>query len=125
MPAMHMLIVDDIAQNIDLLSLLLTRSGHQVTIARDGQEALSKMQDDSIDIVLMDLQMPIMDGYEATKILRSWGYSQPIVAFSAHAMTEEKEKALSSGFSSYLSKPVTQSELINRINEVIDQRPSS
>ena len=66
LPPMHILIVDDIAQNIDLLSLLLSRSGHTVEVARDGQEALEKMNIPGIELVLMDLQMPVLDGLEAS-----------------------------------------------------------
>ncbi len=119
------LVVDDSPDNRLLISQYMKASGGHVDMKANGHEALETLKKDPgrYDAVIMDLQMPIMDGYEATKILRSWGYSQPIVAFSAHAMTEEKEKALRSGFSSYLSKPVTQSELISRINDVIDQRP--
>ena len=124
LPAMHMLIVDDIAQNIDLLSLLLTRSGHQVTIARDGQEALSKMQDDSIDIVLMDLQMPILDGLEAAKLRREYERDNklsplPIVALTASVLVQDRHAATEAGMEGFANKPIDYPVLTREIARVM------
>jgi len=124
LPAMHMLIVDDIAQNIDLLSLLLTRSGHQVTIARDGQEALSKMQDDSIDIVLMDLQMPILDGLEAAKLRREYERDNklsplPIVALTASVLVQDRHAATEAGMEGFANKPIDYPVLTREIVRVM------
>ena len=124
LPAMHMLIVDDIAQNIDLLSLLLTRSGHQVTVARDGQEALSKMQDDSIDIVLMDLQMPILDGLEAAKRRREYERDNklsplPIVALTASVLVQDRHAATEAGMEGFANKPIDYPVLTREIARVM------
>lgn len=123
LPSMHILIVDDIAQNIDLLSLLLTRSGHQVTVARDGAEALDKMKDTSIDIVLMDLQMPVLDGLESAKQRRKYEADNnlaplPIIALTASVLVQDRHAAIDAGMEGFANKPIDYPTLTREIARV-------
>jgi PAS domain S-box-containing protein len=100
------LVVDDSADNRTLISLTLTEMGATVDLAIDGEEGASKALSSYYDIVLMDLQMPVLDGHSAIKRLRENHYTRPIIALTAHAMREEREKCLTSGFDGFLSKPL-------------------
>lgn len=111
----RVLLVEDSEDNQRLVQKLLNMEGAQVDIAANGALGLEAALKNQYDVVLMDIQMPVMDGYEATKRLREKGYADPIIALTAHAMLEEKERCLRSGFSDYLSKPISRSDLIDRI----------
>lgn len=111
------LLVDDAVDNQVLISRFLRMAGAQVEIAGGGQEALDKAEKGladgrAFDIVLMDIQMPGMDGYEATNHLRSRGWKKPIVALTAHALKSERERCLAAGFSDHFTKPVDRMKLI-------------
>lgn len=106
----NILVVDDHPVNKQLLKLILEKKGYNVTTAEDGQEAIKK-GDDNVDLIFMDVQMPILDGYEATKRLREKGVKIPIVACTAGSQENEKEVALSFGMNDILSKPFTKEEL--------------
>ncbi|MBC7457904.1 MAG: response regulator, partial [Bdellovibrionaceae bacterium] len=112
------LIVDDSPDNRLLLSFILKQFGAISDTANDGKAAVEKALhgDSKYDLVLMDLQMPIMGGYEAVSELRKLGFDKPIIALTAHAMKEEKEKCLSSGFTNYLTKPITRNTLLDMIS---------
>jgi len=112
---LNVLLVDDSIDNLLLAKRLLVRSGAQVDTANDGIEALNKAESGSYDIILMDIQMPRMDGYEAMGILRSKGCQIPILALTAHAMLEEKQKSLAAGFNGHLTKPLNFDELVQSI----------
>ncbi len=112
----RVLLVDDSADNQALFSLVLKSSGASVDVARDGFEGVNLARLNDYDVVLMDVQMPKMDGHQATKILREGGYKTPIVALTAHAMNEERERATMSGFTDYLSKPVSRDQLLATIS---------
>ena len=93
---------------------LLEKSGHAVTLAGNGREALELLRDGEFDMVLMDIQMPVMGGVEATEIIRSSPgrhRNVPIIALTAYAMTGDREKFLASGMDDYLAKPFRPSEL--------------
>ena len=79
--------------------------------AENGSEGLEKALSGNYDVILMDLQMPVMDGYEATLELRRRGYAKPIVAVTAHAMNEDRERVIKSGFNAHLTKPIDQQML--------------
>ncbi len=115
------LIVDDSPDNRLLLSFILKQFGATSDTANDGQAAIAKALDKNLnfDLILMDLQMPIMGGYEAVSMLRSSGFKKPIIALTAHAMKEEKEKCLSHGFTNYLTKPIARNTLVNMITNSI------
>jgi PAS domain S-box-containing protein len=101
------LIADDGEANRQLMELVLTRAGLTVVAVENGQQAIDAVARESFDLVLMDMQMPLIDGYTATARLRASGFTKPIIALTAHAMVGDEEKCRSAGCSGYLSKPVS------------------
>lgn len=116
---LSVLVVEDTHANQQVVSVLLKKRGHSVTVAQNGREAVEKCRDDSFDVILMDIQMPIMDGYQATASIRQLdgdGSSRvPIVAMTAHAMRGDRERCLASGMDTYISKPIDAGELLEVI----------
>ena len=112
---LRVLIAEDNAVNQRLVCRLLEKRGHQVVVAANGREALEAMEKQSFDIVLMDLQMPELDGFEATAALRAreagHGTHLPVIALTAHAMKGDRERCLAAGMDGYLSKPIRPQEL--------------
>jgi signal transduction histidine kinase/CheY-like chemotaxis protein len=106
----RVLLVEDNVVNQRVASGLLTRRGHQVTLAQDGREALARLDEETFDVVLMDLQMPVMSGLEATAAIRQrervTGQHVRIVAMTAHAMSDDRDRCLAGGMDGYLSKPI-------------------
>ena len=129
----NILLVEDGMDNQRLLSLILRKAGAKVTIANNGQEALEKVnaqQKKSLtdnaeptffDVILMDMQMPEMDGYEATWRLREIGYTAPIVAITAHAMGHDREKCIDAGCDEYLTKPIDREALFSTLSQYMSQ----
>jgi PAS domain S-box-containing protein len=115
---LRVLVVDDSPDNQALIKKFLTLSGASVETANNGREGFEKAVEGGFDIVLMDLQMPEMDGYEATQKLRTTGFKRPIVALTAHAMKEERRKCLESGFNEHLTKPVDPERLLTLLLEL-------
>lgn len=111
----RVLLVEDSPDNQFLIRLILEKQGARVTIAKDGQDGVEQAIAGNFEVVLMDIQMPRMDGHEAARTLRTKGYKRPIVALTAHAMKEEKERAQRSGFSNFLTKPIQREELIEMV----------
>lgn len=109
------LLVDDSADNRLLVSKLLKIEGALVETADDGAEGVLRALDGDHDIVLMDIQMPRMDGHEAVQNLRSAGYNKPIIALTAHAFQEERDRSLRLGFNDHLTKPIPRNDLVERI----------
>lgn len=109
------LIVDDVEDNRLLIQRILAKEGALLTLATNGEEGLNKALQENFDIILMDIQMPIMDGYTATRRLRQAGYRNPIIALTAHAMKDDRERCLAAGCTDYLTKPVHFQKLINTI----------
>ena len=107
---MNILLAEDNAVNQKLVVRLLERSGHTVRVASNGREAVRFFAEDRYDAVLMDVQMPEMDGLEATRLIRQWesgtGHRAPVIALTAHAMAGDKEMCLDAGMDAYLSKPI-------------------
>jgi PAS domain S-box-containing protein len=116
----RILIVDDIQVNNLLMKTLLNRMNLQVTIAEDGNEAIQVALKDSFDMIFMDVQMPRMDGYEATKILRSKGIKTPIIALTAGVMEGDDVKCLEVGCDAYLTKPVAYLKLIEILRKYLN-----
>ena len=117
---LKILLAEDGPDNQRLISLMLKKAGATVDIAENGKaavEAAWRAVESSAfyDIILMDMQMPIMDGYEATAQLRANGYRRPIVALTAHAMGGEMKKCISAGCDGYLTKPIKRSTLIEGV----------
>jgi CheY-like chemotaxis protein len=113
--SLSILAADDSIDNQLLLKSFLTRYGAKVDFASNGNEAVEKAASSPYDIVLMDLQMPLCDGYHATKRLRSMGYDKPILALSAHARNEEQEKSLLAGCNDHITKPINMKGLLSAI----------
>jgi len=117
---LNVLVVEDARVNQIVISAQLTEAGATVSLAGNGQIAIETINakesaDLPFDVVLMDMQMPVMDGYEATKHLRSDGYARPIIAITAHALSGDCEKTLAVGCDAYLSKPINGNQLISMI----------
>ena len=109
------LVADDSPDNRLLIQLLLKREGALVALACDGEEAVRMALSESYDAVLMDIQMPILDGYEALNQLRKENYRKPVLALTAHAMKEERDRAIAAGFSDHVPKPVNPGTLIDSV----------
>ena len=108
----NILVVDDSPDNQQLIWRYLTKAGAVVQSAENGQLGYKAAITGNFDLVLMDIQMPIMDGYTATQKLRESGYRKPIIALTAHAMNDIRKKALQVGFTDHLTKPINVTELI-------------
>ncbi len=112
---MNVLLVDDAPDNRTMVRLFLEMAGASVDLACDGQEGVEKASKKIFDVILMDLQMPVMDGYEATAVLRKRGFHGPILAVTAHVFKEELQHCLAVGFDGHLSKPVEWQVLIDTL----------
>jgi len=106
------LVVDDSPDNLLLIRRILKSTGADIDEAGDGIEAVSLVQNGSYDLILMDVQMPNMDGYEAVQLLRAMGVRTPVIAITAHAMKDERDKCLKVGYSEYIAKPIDKNRLI-------------
>ena len=93
----HVLLAEDGYDNRELLQLVLRRAGATVATVENGKEAVAKAQAESFDVILMDINMPVMDGYRATQILRDRGYHGPILALTANAMSGDNERCIAAG----------------------------
>jgi len=113
----HVLLVEDDPDHRPLLSLMLRKAGCKVTVAENGKVALDLVRDaggngHSIDIVVMDMQMPVLDGPTTTRLLRATGFDRPIVALTARALETDRQKCLDAGCNAFLSKPVDREDLV-------------
>jgi two-component system sensor histidine kinase/response regulator len=120
---LRVLLAEDNVVNQRLAMRILEKQGHTVVLADDGIKALAALEQGHFDLVLMDVQMPFMDGVDATKRIRekekSSGYHIPIIAMTAHAMSGDRQRFLESGMDGYVSKPVHQEELFEVIENVL------
>jgi CheY-like chemotaxis protein/nitrogen-specific signal transduction histidine kinase len=119
---LRILVAEDNLNNQHVARSLLTRLGHEVAIVGDGRQAVQALEREAFDLVLMDIQMPEMDGYEAVRSIRARekfsGAHVPVVAMTAHAMAGDREKCLEAGMDGYVAKPIRKSELADVIKEV-------
>ncbi len=126
---LRVLLAEDNAVNQRLAVVLLQKQGHAVTVAANGKEAVGLLDQQTFDLVLMDLQMPEMDGLEATALIRAkergTGRHLPIIALTAHAMKEDRERCLAGGMDGYLAKPIHSKDLLQVIAEVVPTIASS
>jgi len=118
----RILLAEDGPDNQRLIAFLLRKAGCTVAVADNGQKAVESIlaaekTAEPFDVVLMDIQMPIMDGYEATAYLRQNGYTKPVIALTAHAMQEDRERCLGAGCDGYASKPIDPRKLIASVAE--------
>ena len=118
---MKILLVEDNEMNRDMLSRRLARKGFEVSIAVDGLEGVEKAQTELPDIILMDMSLPELDGWEATRRLKSAEETKsiPILGLSAHAMAGDREKAMQAGCNDYDTKPVEFKRLLGKIEELL------
>jgi CheY-like chemotaxis protein len=121
----NILIVEDDLVNRKVAHYILKRHGHQVTGVENGEEALKALENTLFDMVLMDVQMPVMDGFKATAAIREkekkTGAHIPIVAMTAHAMKGDRERCLKAGMDDYISKPLNPDLVIKKIDEMFKQ----
>ncbi|NGZ27735.1 MAG: PhnD/SsuA/transferrin family substrate-binding protein [Magnetococcales bacterium] len=125
----RILIVEDSEDNQMLFKIYLKNTPHQIVIANDGQEAIFLVKKEHFDLVLMDIQMPIMDGYTATRAIRQWeeeagGKRLTIIALSAHASAGRKEESLTAGCDDHLTKPIHKQALLAEIQKFINTLPA-
>lgn len=121
----ELLVAEDNLINQKVAMYTLQRAGARVDIVPNGSEAVKRIKEKQYDCVLMDLQMPEMDGYKATLLIRELGYTVPIIAMTASAINGEREKCVRAGMNDYISKPFIPEELYKKINEVITRTARS
>ena len=126
----RILLAEDSLDNQRLIELLLRNAGFEVTIAGDGQTAIDRVRDADaagmpFDLILMDMQMPVLDGYSAVRQLRRQGCELPIVALTAHAMAGDREKCLAAGCDAYMTKPLDHRALIALMRRWVGERQAS
>jgi len=115
------LLVEDNAMNRDMLSRRLVRKGYEVAIAVDGQQGIDMARSETPDLILMDMSLPVVDGWEATRRLKSAPETQsiPVIALTAHAMAGDREKAVEAGRNDYDSKPSERPRLLGKIEALL------
>ncbi len=115
------LLVEDNEDNRDMLSRRLERKDFSVTLAVDGREGVKKAQLEQPDLILMDMSLPVMDGWEATRLLKSEAEtaSIPVIALTAHAMSSDRDMALDAGCDDYDTKPVDFQRLLGKIHTLL------
>jgi CheY-like chemotaxis protein len=118
------LLVEDNEMNRDMLSRRLARRGFEVVVAVDGREAVTTAERESPEIILMDMSLPVIDGWETTRLIRaSTGTAHiPVIALTAHAMAGDRDKALQAGCNDYDTKPVELERLLEKIARLLDGR---
>ena len=116
-----LLLVEDNELNRDMLSRRLRKRGYEVDIAVDGQEGLDRVQSARPDLILMDMSLPVVDGWEATRRLKADPATSdiPVIALTAHAMASDREKALEAGCDAYETKPVELPKLLKTIEDLL------
>jgi CheY-like chemotaxis protein len=121
-PPLHILLAEDSMDNRTLILAYLKRTPHMIEIAENGALAFEKCQTQSFDLILMDVQMPVMDGYTATKAIREWERTRgrppvPIIALTAHARQEDVETSKAAGCTAHLTKPIKKTTLLSAVSE--------
>ena len=115
------LLVEDNEMNRDMLSRRLQRRGYEVVIAVDGQQGVAKAQSESPDLILMDMSLPVIDGWEATRALKAAEETRdiPVIALTAHAMSTDRDKALEAGCDDYDTKPIELPRLLGKMEALL------
>ena len=121
----RILLVEDNEINRDMLSRRLQRKGYQVAIAVDGQQAVTMAQSDPPALILMDMSLPVIDGWEATRQIKAANRAIPIIALTAHAMAGEEEKARAAGCDDYDTKPVDLARLLDKMQSLLQKQPGA
>jgi CheY-like chemotaxis protein len=123
----RVLFAEDAPDNRDLIKHLLERNGFKVEVVCDGQSALDAAveawrKQEAFDVILMDMAMPVLDGYEATRRLRQLGYEEPVIALTARALSGDRERCLAAGCDDYVTKPVRIEGLVKCMRKHLDAR---
>ncbi|MCH6582816.1 MAG: response regulator [Proteobacteria bacterium] len=115
------LLVEDNQMNRDMLSRRLARKGYEVVIAIDGQQGVEMARSETPDLILMDMSLPVLDGWEATRQLKTAPETQaiPVIALTAHAMAGDREKAVEAGCNDYDTKPIELPRLLEKIEALL------
>jgi two-component system, response regulator len=121
---MKILLVEDNEMNRDMLSRRLVKKGYEVVMALDGLEGVRMAESERPDIILLDMSLPEIDGWEATRRIRASGSAAPIIALTAHAMSGDREKALQAGCDDYDTKPVELPRLLEKIETLLKRKPA-
>ncbi len=118
-----LLLVEDNELNRDMLSRRLQRKGYEMVIATDGQQGVQVAQEQHPDLILMDMSLPLIDGWEATRLLKADASTQsiPVVALTAHAMAGDREKAMEAGCDDYDTKPIELPRLLEKIEALLNK----
>ena len=118
------LVVEDNELNRDMLSRRLKRKGYEVLIAADGAQGVALAQSEAPDLILMDMSLPVLDGWEATRRLKAAPETQsiPIIALTAHAMAGDREQALAAGCDDYDTKPIEFRRLLGKIQAILEKQ---
>jgi two-component system, sensor histidine kinase and response regulator len=124
LPALRILGVDDVPQNLELLQVVMRRYGHTVELAHDGQQAVHMRQSQHFDLILMDLQMPVMDGLQAARRIRAWEAEQaqtpvPIIALSASVLEQDRRASDDAGMDGFAAKPLEPAKLLQEMARVL------
>lgn len=123
----RILLVEDNELNRDMLSRRLQRKGYEVLVAVDGEQGVTISQRESPDLILMDMSLPVLDGWQATRRLKADPQTQsiPIIALTAHAMAGDRERAIEVGCDDYDTKPVEFQRLLTKITEMLGERSAA
>ena len=119
------LLVEDNEMNRDMLSRRLIRRGYEVVFAVDGSEGVAKATSESPDLILMDMSLPVLDGWEATRQVKAADATRgiPVIALTAHAMAGDKDKALAAGADDFDTKPIELERLLGKMEALLNRKP--
>ncbi|MFO0945010.1 MAG: response regulator [Planctomycetota bacterium] len=124
-PSLKVLLAEDTPANQRVASLVLSKRGHDVSIVSNGADAVERVRNEAFDVVLMDVQMPVMDGYQATAAIRALDdrdkRTVPIVAMTAHAMQRDRQRCYDAGMDAYLAKPIDAAHLIETVEGIVSR----
>ena len=123
----RILLVEDNEMNRDMLSRRLQRKGYVVVMAEDGAQGVALAQRETPDLILLDMSLPVIDGWQAARQLKSEATTRgiPIIALTAHAMSGDREKALEAGCNDYDTKPVELPRLLGKIEALLEKKPAA
>ncbi|PYI88406.1 MAG: two-component system response regulator [Verrucomicrobia bacterium] len=119
------LLVEDNEMNRDMLSRRLERKGHEVLMAVDGAQGVEMAQTHAPDLILMDMSLPVLDGWEATRRIKAANKAVPIIALTAHAMAGDEQKSREAGCDDYDTKPVEMTRLLGKIEALLEKKLAS
>lgn len=110
------LVAEDVESNFLFLEEVIRKTGAEVLWAKNGQEAVEMFNNNKVDLILMDIQMPLMNGFDATKIIKKKNPDIPIISQTAYAMSEDRIKSLNAGCDDYIAKPIPSQKLIDMLS---------